>query len=212
MSTKASTKARVVHRCSECGSEHLRWLGRCPDCDAWGSLAEAVSAPARPAAAASDTVPQPIADVAVAEAPRRATAIGELDRVLGGGFTLGSTTLLGGEPGIGKSTLLLQALGRLAAAGHTCLLVGAEESPQQVRERAVRLGALEPALWLVAEASLPHVVAHVETLQPDVLAVDSVQALLDPDLPGTPGSVTQVRECSSRLTRLAREHAMATIL
>ena len=210
MTTKTSTKSRVVHRCAECGAEHPRWLGRCPDCDAWGTLAEVV-APARPAMRSEGT-PQPIADVAAAEAPRHATGIGELDRVLGGGFTLGSTTLLGGEPGIGKSTLLLQTLGRLAAAGHTCLLVGAEESPQQVRERAARLGALEPGLWLVAEASMPHVVAHVESVRPAVLAVDSVQTLLDPDLPGTPGSVTQVRECSARLTRLAREHGMATIL
>jgi len=212
MTTKTSTKSRVVHRCAECGAEHPRWLGRCPDCDAWGTLAEVVAAPPRPAVAPSDATPLPIADVATSEAPRRATGIGELDRVLGGGFTLGSTTLLGGEPGIGKSTLLLQTLGRLAAAGHTCLLVGAEESPQQVRERAARLDVLEPGLWLVAEASLPHVVAHVESLRPDVLAVDSVQTLLDPDLPGTPGSVTQVRECSSRLTRLAREYGMATIL
>jgi len=211
MTTKTSSKTRVVHRCAECGAEHPRWLGRCPDCDAWGSLAEVV-APTRPAPGLPEGAPQPIAEVPAVEAPRRATGIGELDRVLGGGFTLGSTTLLGGEPGIGKSTLLLQALGRLAAAGHTCLLVGAEESPQQVRERAARLGALESRLWLVPEASLPHVVAHVESLRPDVLAVDSVQTLLDPDLPGTPGSVTQVRECSARLTRLAREHAMATIL
>src|SRR5215831_5813766 len=207
MTTKTSAKIRVVHRCAACGAEHPRWLGRCPECDSWGTLAEVV-APTRTVPTLADGTPQPIAEVAASEAPRRATGIGELDRVLGGGLTLGSTTLLGGEPGIGKSTLLLQALGRLAAAGHTCLLVGAEESPQQVRDRAARLGALEPALWLVAESSVPHVVAHVESVRPDVLAVDSVQALLDPDLPGTPGSVTQVRECSARLTRLAREHGM----
>jgi DNA repair protein RadA/Sms len=132
--------------------------------------------------------------------------------VLGGGFTLGSTTLLGGEPGIGKSTLLLQVLGQLAAAGRRCLLVGAEESPEQVRGRAERLGVLHPELWLVAESSLPRVVAHAAALAPDVLAVDSVQTLSDPDLPGAPGSVAQVRECASRLTRLAREQAMATVL
>jgi DNA repair protein RadA/Sms len=155
---------------------------------------------------------QPIVDVLAAGAPRTPTGIEELDRVLGGGFTTGSTTLLGGEPGIGKSTLLLQALGRLAAAGRRCLLVGAEESPEQVRGRAERLGVLHPDLWLVAEPSLPHVIAHAQDLRPDVLAVDSVQTLLDPDLPGTPGSVTQVRACASRLTRLAREQGMATIL
>ena len=188
-------------------------MGRCPECEAWGTLTEVSGAASR--ASVSPGHPgaaRPIAEVAQVGLPRRATGIGELDRVLGGGLTLGSTTLLGGEPGIGKSTLLLQALGRLAASGSRCLLVGAEESSEQVRARAERLGALEPDLWLVSESSLPHVVAHVEAVRPDVLAVDSVQTLLDPDLPGTPGSVTQVRECASRLTRLAREHAMATVL
>jgi len=208
MTTRART--RSTHRCSECASETPQWLGRCPACDAWGTLAE-VTVAARPVTAPTNVV-QPIIDVAASGAPRCATGISELDRVLGGGFTAGSTTLFGGEPGIGKSTLLLQALGRLAASGRRCLLVGAEESPEQVRGRAERLGVLHPDLWLVAESSLPHVIAHAEALRPDVLAVDSVQTLLDPDLPGTPGSVTQVRECASRLTRLAREQAMATIL
>jgi DNA repair protein RadA/Sms len=205
-------KTKSVHRCEECGAESARWLGRCPECESWGTLTEVAAPARRNLSSAPAALALPIADVAPCEQPRRRTGIGELDRVLGGGFTLGSTTLLGGEPGIGKSTLLLQALGRLAAGGARCLLVGAEESPEQVRGRAERLGVLEPDLWLVAESSLPHVVAHVDAIQPDVLAVDSVQTLVDPDLPGTPGSVTQVRECASRLTRLARDHAMATVL
>lgn len=204
------TKSKSIHRCAECGAESPRWLGRCPACDAWGTLVERVAA-AR-SMADPTSVALPIVDVATAGAPRTPTGIEELDRVLGGGLTAGSTTLLGGEPGIGKSTLLLQALGRLAARGRRCLLVGAEESPEQVRGRAERLGALHPDLWLVGESSLPHVVAHAQRLRPDVLAVDSVQTLLDPDLPGTPGSVAQVRECASRLTRLAREQSTATIL
>jgi DNA repair protein RadA/Sms len=154
----------------------------------------------------------PIVDVPTVGAPRRATGIGELDRVLGGGLTMGSTTLLGGEPGIGKSTLLLQALGRLAGAGHRCLLVGAEESPEQVRARAERLGVLHPDLWLVADASLPQVLAHVEAVRPAVLAIDSVQTLLDPDVPGPPGSVAQVRACAARCTEIARAHRVATVL
>jgi len=213
-------KTRTSYRCRACGSASAQWLGRCPECDEWGSLEEVVVRAVAPGAAAGRRAvvdrpagePRPIADVPALGAPRLATGIGELDRVLGGGFTQGSTTLLGGEPGIGKSTLLLQALGRLAAAGHRCLLVGAEESPEQVRDRAERLGVLHPELWLVAEASLPEVVGHVASVQPAVLAVDSVQTLLDPELPGTPGSVGQVRECASRLTRLAHDHAMATIL
>jgi DNA repair protein RadA/Sms len=202
---------RPGFRCSECGAEAPRWLGRCPACDAWGTLAEQRGSTRSPGDTEARAC-RPIVDVPVAAAPRRATGIGEFDRVLGGGLTLGSTMLLGGEPGIGKSTLLLQTLGGLAEGGARCLLVGAEESPEQVRDRAERLGVLHPELWLVAESSLPHVVAHAEALRPDVLAVDSVQTLLDPDVPGTPGSVTQVRECASRLTRLAREHAIATVL
>jgi len=212
MTTRGVSRARTraAYRCSECAGETPQWLGRCPACDAWGSLEE-VAVAARPVTPPSSAV-RPITEVGLSGAPRAATGIDELDRVLGGGFTAGSTTLFGGEPGIGKSTLLLQALGNLAASGRRCLLVGAEESPEQVRGRAERLGVLHPDLWLVAESSLPHVIAHAEALRPDVLAVDSIQTLLDPDLPGTPGSVTQVRECAARLTRLAREHDMATIL
>ena len=198
-----------MYRCAECEGETPQWLGRCPACDAWGSLVEVAAAGA---AAAPASRPLPIEEVGASGGLRAATGIGELDRVLGGGLTAGSTTLFGGEPGIGKSTLLLQALGRLAAQGRRCLLVGAEESPEQVRGRAERLGVLHPELWLVAESSLPHVAAHAEALRPDVLAVDSVQTLCDPDLPGPPGSVTQVRECAARLTRLARAQGMATIL
>ncbi len=212
--TPARSRARATHRCAECAAETPRWLGRCPVCGEWGSIVEVAPAATGAGLAVDlgDAVARPIVDVAVTGAPRFPTGIGELDRVLGGGFTLGSTTLLGGEPGIGKSTLLLQVLGRLAAAGRRCLLVGAEESPEQVRGRAERLGTLHPELFLVAESSLDRVVAHAEVVRPDVLAVDSVQTLADPDLPGTPGSVGQVRECASRLTRLARDRAMATIL
>jgi DNA repair protein RadA/Sms len=212
MTTRAASRNRTrsTHRCTECGGETPQWLGRCPLCDAWGSLEEvAVAAQGLPP---SSGAARPIVEVGTAGAPRTPTGIEELDRVLGGGVTAGSATLLGGEPGIGKSTLLLQMLGRLAAGGRRCLLVGAEESPEQVRGRAERLGVLHPDLYLVAEPSLPHVVAHAQALRPDVLAVDSVQTLLDPDVPGPPGSVGQVRACAARLTRLAREHATATIL
>jgi DNA repair protein RadA/Sms len=189
--------------------ESPQWLGRCPACEAWGTLEAATLAPGH---APPRGAPRPIDAVSTTPAPRTATGIGEVDRVLGGGLTAGSTTLLGGEPGIGKSTLLLQMLGRLAAGGRRCLLVGAEESPEQVRGRAERLRALHPDLWLVEESALAHVVAHVDGLRPDVLAVDSVQALVDADVPGPPGSVAQVRASAQRLTDLARSHAMPTIL
>jgi len=210
MTTKISRVPRATFRCVECGDASPQWRGRCGGCGAWGSLVEVV-VPARPQGDPA-SVARPIGEVPAAGVARCATGIDELDRVLGGGLTPGSATLLGGEPGIGKSTLLLQTLGHLAAGGHRCLLVGAEESPEQVRHRAERLGVVHQDLWLVAESSLPHVVAHVEAVRPTVLAIDSVQTLVDPDLPGAPGSVTQIRECASRLTRLAREHATATVL
>ena len=136
----------------------------------------------------------PLAEVDPDGAPVRPTGVGELDRVLGGGLVAGSVTLLGGEPGVGKSTLLLQALHRLADAGARCLLVSAEESREQVRRRAGRLGTLAPGLSIVSETSLPAVLAHATGHEPDVLALDSIQTVHDPELPGAPGSVTQVRD------------------
>jgi DNA repair protein RadA/Sms len=142
----------------------------------------------------------------------RPTGLAELDRVLGGGLVPGSATLVGGEPGIGKSTLLLQALGSMARAGAKCLLVSAEESAQQVRLRADRLHALEPSVWLVAETSMPGIVAAVDEVAPDVVVVDSIQTVHDPDLGAAPGSVTQVRECAHRLVRMAKERGPAVVL
>ena len=151
-------------------------------------------------------------DVDARVAVPRPTGIGELDRVLEGGLVPGSVTLLAGEPGIGKSTLLLQALGRMAALGARCLLVTAEESCAQVRMRAERVGALDDGLLVVAETSLPHVLAHVEATELQVLALDSIQTVVDPDLPGAPGSVSQVRDCAYRLVRQAKERTLATVL
>ena len=209
-------KVKTVHRCSECGSETPRWLGRCPACEAWGSLVEETVAPRAPASgdvgAAGREPPVPLCEVSTATAATRATGVGEFDRVLGGGLVPGSVTLLAGEPGTGKSTLLLQALGSMADAGAQCLLVTAEESTAQVRIRADRLGALAPSLLITSETSLAHVVEHVESVRPDVLAVDSIQTVVDPDLPGAPGSVNQVRDCAYRLVQEAKERDIATIL
>jgi DNA repair protein RadA/Sms len=158
------------------------------------------------------SVPVPLVDVDPSATPRRATGVAELDRVLGDGLVAGSVTLIGGEPGMGKSTLVLQALGAMAERGARCLLVGAEESAAQVRLRAERLGTLAPDLLVVAESSLPAVCAHVHAVRPDVVAIDSIQSLHDPDAPGTPGSVTQVRESAQRIVRLAKELDVATVL
>jgi DNA repair protein RadA/Sms len=153
-----------------------------------------------------------VADVPLAAGIARPTHVDELDRVLGGGLVPGSVTLLGGEPGVGKSTLLLQTLTSLARGGARCLLVCGEESAAQVRLRAERLDAIVPNLWLVADAELQAVVAHVQELEPDVLAIDSVQTLNDADLSAAPGSVSQVTECAHRIVRLAKDRAMAAIL
>jgi DNA repair protein RadA/Sms len=154
----------------------------------------------------------PIAEIATAGASLLATEVGEFDRVLGGGLVAGSVTLVGGEPGMGKSTLLMQALGRIAARGARCLLVCAEESTAQVRMRADRLGVLAPEFFVVSETSLPAILAYVAAVEPAVLAVDSIQAVHDPDAPGSAGSVSQVRDGAQELVRLAKETDIATLL
>jgi DNA repair protein RadA/Sms len=210
------TRTRVRYRCESCGAESPKWLGRCADCGEWGSLVETTSS-ASAGDAASDVVPSsvvmPLLEVGTGTgAVPRSTAVDEFDRVLGGGVVPGSVTLLGGEPGIGKSTLLLQVLAGLASLGARCLLVSGEESPVQVRGRAARLGALNPALLVVAETSLPDVLAHAELVRPDVLAIDSVQTLHDSGTPGGAGSVTQVRDGAAQLVRFAKENDVATLL
>jgi DNA repair protein RadA/Sms len=204
-------KEKTAFRCRECGASAPRWEGRCHACGDWNTLVEEAR---RPTAPRQETVERPVlvTDVSLDAGVHRATHIDELDRVLGGGLVPGSVTLLGGEPGIGKSTLLLQALTSLARGGARCLLVCGEESAAQVRLRAERLDAIVPNLWLVADPEVQGVVAHVQELEPDVLAVDSVQTLSDLDLPAAPGSVTQVTECTHRLVRLAKTRAMATLL
>jgi DNA repair protein RadA/Sms len=209
-------KVRTVHRCTECGGVATRWLGRCPECGAWGTLVEEELAAGRASGAvelpSAADAPVPIAEVHPIGGARRGTGIDELDGVLGGGLVAGSVTLLGGEPGMGKSTLLLQVLAHLAQAGARCLLVTAEESREQVRLRAERLGRLPDELLLVSETSFPRVLAHVDAVTPDVLAVDSIQAVADPDIGGVPGSVTQVRGCAHKLVQLAKARTLTTLL
>jgi DNA repair protein RadA/Sms len=207
-------KVRSIYRCGECGGESPKWLGRCPACEAWGSLVEELSRPAAEAAPAARPTEAavPIGEVDLASWQARSTGVPELDRVLGGGLVPGSVTLLGGEPGIGKSTLLLQVLAGMAALDGRCLLLTAEESAQQVRVRAERLGAIVPDLYLAAETVLPHALGHVAELEPDVLVIDSIQTVYDPELSSAPGSVAQVRECAHRLVREAKARGMATVL
>ena len=207
-------KPKTLFRCSECGDESPKWLGRCPSCAAWSTLAEEQVAPT----GAGGSVPPPagravpVTEVDLEEWLPLPTGIGELDRVLGGGLVPGSVTLVGGEPGIGKSTLLLQALGAMAEAGARVLLVTAEESAQQVRLRAERLGAMHPGLHLVAETCLPNILGHVAEVAPQVVVVDSIQSVYDPALGSAPGTVGQVRDCAHRFVREAKERGLMTLL
>ncbi|MGD9701917.1 MAG: DNA repair protein RadA [Acidimicrobiia bacterium] len=207
-------RARIIHRCRSCAAVAPKWSGQCTACGEWNTLVEDIERVNERSASglaglAPGSPPCRITEVSTSTAQPRPTEIGELDRVLGGGFVPGSVTLLGGEPGIGKSTLLLQML---AARGGRSLYVSAEESAQQVKLRAERLGAESHDLWLLAETALPHVLAAIEELQPELVVVDSIQTVSDPDLPSTPGSVVQVRECAHRLVQEAKRRGITVVL
>ena len=213
-------RERSVYACQSCGYQSQRWLGRCPDCQSWNSLVEerVESAPptaSRRPAGSTIATPAPVAEVADASEERRLTGIGELDRVLGGGAVPGSVILIGGDPGIGKSTLVLQALGALAAGGPT-LYVSGEESPQQVKMRASRIGTTDGAagrnLLILAETSVERVIEQATKIRPAALAVDSIQTVFTDGLTSAPGSIGQVRECAARLVVWAKEHQVPTIL
>ena len=209
-------RTKTLFRCTECGSTEPKWAGRCVGCEAWGTLVEEIDGPAGVGGAvpvlAPTSPPVQISDVDPTEFTPRSTGITELDRVLGGGLVPGSVTLLGGEPGIGKSTVLLQAAAEVAAMGRKVLYLSGEESAQQVRLRAERLGALHPMLWLATEVALPQVLGAIASVEPDLVIVDSVQTLLNPELASTPGSVGQVRECTHRLVQEAKRTGCAIVL
>ncbi|GAA1760020.1 MULTISPECIES: DNA repair protein RadA [Streptomonospora] len=204
--------AKTTFRCSECGWTTLKWVGRCGECQAWGTVEESgaptstVIAPAR-----VSTPARPITEISVETAHAAPTGLDELDRVLGGGVVPGGVMLLAGEPGVGKSTLLLEVASLCADSGPVLYVTG-EESTGQVRLRADRLGALSPKLFLAAENSVASLVSHVDAVAPSLLIVDSVQTMSSPDVAGVPGGVTQVREVAGALIRLAKERGIATVL
>lgn len=210
MAKKKAPKTQFV--CNRCAHVAPKWVGQCPDCGEWNSHDEELAqAPEDPAPLLGGR-PTRIGEVSGHQVEKAATGVAELDRVLGGGFVHGSVALLGGEPGIGKSTLLLQAASSLARGGKRCLYVSAEESAEQVRLRADRLAAVVDDLWLVSETSLPAILAHCDDLKPDVVIIDSIQTILDPALTSAPGSVGQVRHCAHRLVTEAKKRTMTTVL
>ena len=216
-------RSATVYACSECGHESSKWHGRCPGCGQWNTLSEeARAAPAAGGrgagvagggrAGARALRPVRLGEVETPKVDRLLTGIGELDRVLGGGLVPGSLVLIGGSPGIGKSTLTTGALGNLAAAGRKVLYVSGEESAAQVKLRAERLGSGALGVPIVAETNLEAVLATLEAERPDACVIDSVQVLYDPALSGAPGSVGQVREVAGRVMRVAKERGIATLL
>ena len=208
------TKSTITFVCTECGGESLRWAGQCPHCRAWNTLQEfqvrkaSKDARARPSEPARATY---LTAITADDAPRARLAWGEFNRVLGGGIVPGSLVLIGGEPGVGKSTLLMHAAGQIATAGKVLYVTG-EESGRQVRMRAERLNALEPGILLLAENDLDAICEAIRAEAPRLAIIDSIQTVTDAGFEGSAGSVTQVRESAARLMRLAKEAGIPIFL
>lgn len=211
------SRSRSRFVCQSCGAESLRWLGRCPECESWNSYVEEivpVSAKKRSAAAATRATAAAVRlhEVAWHEEQRLSTGLGELDRVLGGGIVPGALILVGGDPGIGKSTLLLQVADHFARHGRKVLYVSGEESPTQIRLRAERLNVRGEELYLLAETNVQSVQAAVDSIQPDLLIVDSIQTMVVDELRSAPGSIGQVRECANQLLQLGKQRQLPIVL
>jgi DNA repair protein RadA/Sms len=204
------SKPTITFVCTDCGGESLRWAGQCPHCQAWNTLQEfqvrkAAAGKSRPQGKRAPAAPVALVEISSEAAPRRALAWDELNRVLGGGIVPGSLVLVGGEPGVGKSTLLMHAAAQVAQRGEKVLYVSGEESAQQIRMRAQRLGCLEAGIFLLAENDLDLICEAISTESPALVIIDSIQTVADAGFEGSAGSVTQVRESAARLMRLAKE-------
>jgi len=208
-------KAMTKFVCQQCGFESAKWMGRCPDCGEWNTMVETALPERRTGGGlrgaghglgglSADETPIPLPQIAAIAAQRRATGSAEFDRVLGGGLVPGSLILLGGEPGIGKSTIALQVVGAIAAAGADTLYVSAEESPQQVKLRAERMGVTSERLFLLAATEIETVTEVLERMRPALVVVDSIQTVASQQVESAPGSVSQVRDCTMRLMRAAK--------
>lgn len=217
------SKGKSLYRCEACGATFGKWMGQCPQCNAWNSLVEErTERAARPTRPGSDSTGNiaartpskviPIGEIATENYARIRTQLSELDTVLGGGLVPGSAILLGGEPGVGKSTLLLQAAQEYAVQELRVLYVSGEESASQIGLRAERLGVTSPNLWVVAEAELEKIHEHIQKLDPHVLVLDSVQTVFSQELESQPGSVGQLRECTFDIIQTAKARGMAAYL
>ncbi|MEV8509562.1 DNA repair protein RadA [Actinoplanes sp. NPDC051475] len=216
--SRTRSEPRPAYQCDACGHQPPKWLGRCPECNEWGSIIEStVTGPVISGRVISSRLPsepaRPIATISAAPAKAVPSGVTELDRVLGGGLVPGAVVLLAGEPGVGKSTLLLDVAQQWAAgAGTPSLVVSGEESVSQVRLRAERLGALHDRLYLASESDLGAVIGHLDAVKPGLLIIDSVQTISAPGTEGVPGGVTQVRAVTAALVSVAKERGVATVL
>lgn len=211
------TKDKTVYICNECGGATPKWLGKCPHCNAWNTLVESVAGGAQPAknrftslAGAAEVAT--LGEIDAVDMVRTPTGHEELDRVLGGGMVEGGVVLMGGDPGIGKSTLLLQALDSLQRGGQNTLYVTGEESGAQVALRSRRLGLGHSQVQVLAETQLERILAALQAAQPDIAVIDSIQTVYSEQLTSAPGSVAQVRECAAHLTRAAKASGVAVVL
>ena len=209
-------KERTIYVCSECGSETPNWAGKCPACGSWNTLKELKITAGRTknrqvSSSDPEIRPKRIADLSLAEELRFMTGIPELDRVLGGGAVNGSLNLIGGAPGIGKSTLLLQMCGSVASDAVVLYITG-EESERQIRLRADRLHVSGDQLYVFAETDLDRIVTAIDTVSPDIVIIDSIQTVSDNSVQSTPGSMTQIRECTMRIMRLTKEKGLTVFL
>jgi DNA repair protein RadA/Sms len=207
-------KAKTAYACTECGGQASKWQGQCPHCGAWNTLVESVVAPAAvrfQAVSGAVGEVRPLAKVEARAETHAPTGLEEFDRVLGGGLVAGGVILLGGDPGIGKSTLLLQAMAAIGASRRALYVTG-EESPEQLALRAQRLGLVNAPVELLAEVQLEAIVGAIRTRRPEVVVIDSIQTVYTEALESAPGSVAQVRECAAQLTRLAKQNAITVLL
>ena len=197
-------KEKVIFYCTECGSSQLKWSGKCPDCGAWNSMEErTVNKKQTRVKISKKSYPRPLKETKKQIIKRITTDITEFDRVLGGGFVKGSVLLLGGEPGVGKSTLMLQVLDRIE--DKKCIYFSGEESEEQIRMRSDRLGIKNGEILLSCENSMEKIIHFMDKMDPDIIVIDSIQTIYSEQLSNIPGSITQVKECSGQLTRKAKE-------